>query len=338
MIKIEKINKKAPVYDITVESNENFFANGVLVHNCAEIVEYTDHDSEIAVCNLASIALPKFIRGTKNLKFDHKKLYDVAYQAVINLNKVIDVTYYPVDKAQTSNFKHRPIGLGVQGLADVFFMFEYPYGSPESKKLSTEIAETIYFASLSASNDLAKKDGHYESYHGSPISKGILQYDMWDVTPSDRWDWTLLKSKIAEYGVRNSLVNAQMPTGSCIYINDNIADLRTSEGIKTYLSILEEQNIDWRSIEQTNDQQWIRFEKPIMVETRHGDKLSDKVFYNGHVETIEIELEDGTVVTCSENHKFLINRNAIESWLRADELLTTDEIVEYKYETVLETV
>lgn len=224
--KVESITYigKEDVYCPTVYTEEHIFiAQGMKTFNCAEIVEYTEHDSEIAVCNLASIALPKFIRGTKNLKFDHKKLYDVAYQATINLNKVIDVTYYPIDKAKNSNNKHRPIGLGVQGLADVFFMFDIPYGSDEAKKLNKEIAETIYFASLTASCELAKKDGAYESYEGSPISKGVFQFDMWNVKPSDRWNWEELKDEIKKHGVRNSLNCAQMPTGSTSSILGNEA-------------------------------------------------------------------------------------------------------------------
>src|SRR6201991_4068289 len=148
---------------------------------CTEIIEYTSPD-EVAVCNLASIALPKFI--TEEGKFDHDKLYEITKVATRNLNKVIDINYYPVIEARNSNMRHRPIGLGVQGLADAFILMRFPFESEEAKRLNSEIFETIYFAALTASKDLAKLDGAYESYQGSPISKGVFQHDMWNVTPS----------------------------------------------------------------------------------------------------------------------------------------------------------
>ena len=184
---------------------------------CTEIMQYTS-EKEIAVCNLASIALPMFVQDGK---FDHKKLYDVTYQVTRNLNRVIDLNFYPVEEARYSNMKNRPVGLGVQGLADTFFKLRVSFDSPEARKVNKEIFETIYYAALSASADLAKVDGHYESYEGSPISKGILQPDMWEVTPSDRWDWTTLRAKIKTYGVRNSLLMAPMPTASTSQILGN---------------------------------------------------------------------------------------------------------------------
>jgi ribonucleoside-diphosphate reductase alpha chain len=184
---------------------------------CTEILEYTSPD-EIAVCNLASIALPRFVSDGK---FDHDKLYEVTYTATQNLNKVIDINYYPVPEAERSNLRHRPIGLGVQGLADAFILMRHPFDSDEATELNKEIFETIYFAALSASNDLAKEDGTYETYEGSPSSKGILQYDMWGVTPSERWNWSELKDKIKEHGLRNSLLVAPMPTASTAQILGN---------------------------------------------------------------------------------------------------------------------
>jgi len=184
---------------------------------CTEIMQYTS-EKEIAVCNLASIALPKFV---KDGEFDHKTLYDVTYQVTRNLNRIIDLNYYPVEEARYSNLKNRPIGIGVQGLADTFFKLRYSFDSEEARKLNREIFETIYYASLSASADLAKVDGHYESYEGSPISQGILQHDMWEAKVSDRWDWTSLRGKIKQYGVRNSLLMAPMPTASTSQILGN---------------------------------------------------------------------------------------------------------------------
>jgi ribonucleoside-diphosphate reductase alpha subunit len=184
---------------------------------CTEIIEYTSPE-EVAVCNLASIALPRFV---KDGQFDHQQLYDVTYQVTKNLNAVIDQNYYPVEEARFSNTRHRPIGIGVQGLADAFIMLRLPFESDYAKMLNKNIFETIYFASMTASKDLAKKDGAYATYEGSPISKGIFQFDMWGVTPTDRWDWASLKEEVKQYGVRNSLLIAPMPTASTSQILGN---------------------------------------------------------------------------------------------------------------------
>ncbi|MEY3438435.1 MAG: hypothetical protein RL265_1020 [Bacteroidota bacterium] len=185
---------------------------------CTEIIEYTAPD-EVAVCNLASLALPKYV--TEEGKFDHDKLFEVTYQATINLNRIIDENYYPVIEAQNSNLRHRPIGLGVQGLADAFILMRLPFESEEARALNREIFETIYYASMTASKDLAKVDGAYETYAGSPVSKGIFQYDMWNVTPTNRWEWDVLKEEVKKYGVRNSLLLAPMPTASTAQILGN---------------------------------------------------------------------------------------------------------------------
>jgi ribonucleoside-diphosphate reductase alpha chain len=188
---------------------------------CTEILEYTAPD-EVAVCNLASVALNRFVDKTGTPFYDHKKLYDVVYQMTVNLNRIIDINYYPVPEARNSNMRHRPIGLGVQGLADAFFEMRIPFESKEALKLNNDIFETIYFAAVTASKDLAAKFGPYETYKGSPVSEGILQFDMWGVQPtSGNWDWTALKSEIALYGVRNSLLVAPMPTASTSQILGN---------------------------------------------------------------------------------------------------------------------
>ncbi|MFM2317265.1 MAG: hypothetical protein RLZZ155_1597 [Bacteroidota bacterium] len=184
---------------------------------CTEIIEYTAPD-EIAVCNLGSIALPKFV---KDGAFDHDKLFEVTYQLTVNLNKIIDGNYYPVPETRNSNMRHRPIGIGVQGLADAFILMRFPFESDEAKKLNREVFETIYYASCTASKDLARRDGAYETFPGSPASKGILQFDMWNVTPTDRWEWSVLKEEIAKYGMRNSLLLAPMPTASTAQILGN---------------------------------------------------------------------------------------------------------------------
>lgn len=186
---------------------------------CTEIIEYTAKD-EVAVCNLASIALNKFV--TEEGTYDHQKLYDITKVITRNLNKVIDVNYYPVEEAKNSNMRHRPIGLGVQGLADTFIMMRMPFDSDEARRLNEDIFETIYFAAMEASMELAKKDGAYETFKGSPASKGIFQFDMWGVTPkSGRWNWEQLKQEVKKNGIRNSLLVAPMPTASTSQILGN---------------------------------------------------------------------------------------------------------------------
>ena len=184
---------------------------------CTEIMEYTS-PGEVAVCNLASLALPRFVIDGK---FDQQKLYEVTYEVTKNLNKIIDNNYYPVEEARTSNMRHRPIGLGVQGLADVFILLRLPFESEMAKMLNKNIFETIYFAAMTASKDLAKQQGAYTTFEGSPVSKGIFQFDMWGVTPSDRWDWASLKEEVKKFGVRNSLLVAPMPTASTSQIFGN---------------------------------------------------------------------------------------------------------------------
>lgn len=184
---------------------------------CTEIIEYTAPD-EVAVCNLASIALPKFV---KDGEFDHNRLFEITYHITKNLNKIIDNNYYPVPEARKSNLRHRPIGIGVQGLADAFILMRYAFDSDEARKLNSEIFETIYFAALTSSKDLAMEFGPYETYAGSPVSQGIFQQDMWGVTPSNRWEWDVLREEVKKHGVRNSLLLAPMPTASTAQILGN---------------------------------------------------------------------------------------------------------------------
>ncbi len=190
---------------------------------CTEIMEYTSPD-EVAVCNLASVALNKFVQQKDDgeMAYGHSKLYEVVYRITLNLNRIIDINHYPVPEAKNSNTRHRPIGIGVQGLADTFFEMRLPFESPAALELNNQIFETIYYAALSASKDLAKRDGPYSSYQGSPAQLGQLQFDLWGVTPSGKyWDWPTLKAEIAEHGLRNSLLVAPMPTASTSQILGN---------------------------------------------------------------------------------------------------------------------
>ncbi|PVV03530.1 hypothetical protein BB560_001983 [Smittium megazygosporum] len=204
---------------------------------CTEIVEYTSKD-EVAVCNLASIALPAFVTKNKcglpytpgmesdlgvfdKTTFDFKKLHEITKIITRNLDKIIDVNYYPISEARNSNMKNRPVGIGVQGLADTFLKLRLPFESDGARELNLLISETIYHAALESSCELAQEKGKYETYSGSPVSKGILQPDMWGITPSDLWDWQTLRVNIASHGLRNSLLVAPMPTASTSQILGN---------------------------------------------------------------------------------------------------------------------
>jgi ribonucleoside-diphosphate reductase alpha chain len=217
VVSVEKLLETENTYCFTEDKRHMGMFNGVLTGQCTEIVEFTSPD-DVAVCNLASIALPMFI---ENGKFNHQKLYDVAYHVIGNLNRVIDVNHYPVSEAKNSNLKHRPVGLGCQGLADAFIMLRLPFDSKEAKKLNKEIFETIYFASATSSCDLSKINGPYSSFEGSPASKGILCNDMWNVKDSGRWDFNKLRENIVKYGLRNSLLIAPMPTATTSQILGN---------------------------------------------------------------------------------------------------------------------
>ncbi|SPQ84266.1 CPXV083 protein [Cowpox virus] len=193
---------------------------------CTEIIQYADAN-EVAVCNLASVALNMFVIDGR---FDFLKLKDVVKVIVRNLNKIIDINYYPIPEAEISNKRHRPIGIGVQGLADAFILLNYPFDSPEAQDLNKKIFETIYYGALEASCELAEKEGPYETYTGSYASNGILQYDLWNIVPSDLWNWESLKDKIRSYGLRNSLLVAPMPTASTAQILGN------NESVEPYTS------------------------------------------------------------------------------------------------------
>ena len=203
MLYKDAINEKSNQKNIGVIKSSNL---------CAEIVEYSDKN-ETAVCNLASIALPSFVNKKTN-EFDYNKLYQTAKLATKNLDQVIDINFYPTSKTDTSNNLHRPIGLGIQGLSDVFFKLSIPHDGEEAGKINKLIFETIYFGALEASMELAKEKGPYSSFKGSPLSEGKFQFDLWDVKPSEMWNWDALREKVKKHGVRNSLTTACMPTAS----------------------------------------------------------------------------------------------------------------------------
>ena len=247
ILKVENNNRMDDTYCFTEPKRHMGIFNGIITGQCTEILEYSD-DKETAVCNLASIALPSFV-NEETKQFDYEKLHTVTKVVTNNLNRVIDINFYPTEKTKRSNFRHRPIGIGVQGLADTFVLMDIPFHSDEAKEINKFIFETIYHASLEKSNELSierckqikqlmkgprfemldmineydynclKRDkldllGAYSSFEGSPASQGILQYDMWSVKPSDRYNWSKLKESIQQFGLRNSLLVAPMPTAS----------------------------------------------------------------------------------------------------------------------------
>lgn len=249
---------------------------------CTEILEYTSED-EIAVCNLASISLPMFVEDGK---FNHELLYNVTKRVTRNLNKVIDRNYYPVPEAENSNMRHRPVGLGVQGLADAFIMMRLPFTSDEAKQLNQDIFETIYFAAVTASMELAKEEGPYSTFQGSPISQGEFQYNLWGLKDSDlsgRWDWASLRKEVMEHGVRNSLLLAPMPTASTSQILGN------NEAFEPYTS-----NIYTRRVLSG---EFIVVNKHLLEDlVKHGlwnENLKQEIMrHNGSIQNIDIIPQD----------------------------------------------
>jgi ribonucleoside-diphosphate reductase alpha chain len=214
-ILVRKIEKNKPVYDLTVEKNQNFFANGILVHNCNEIYQATD-ETTTAICTLSSLVLKNFIDGGE---FNHQLLFEETRKIVRALNVVIDINKYSTKKGEKGGLEQRAIAIGTQGLADVFFLMDFIFTSEEAKKLNKEIFETIYFAAITESNNLCMSGKYkpYKFFKGSPMSKGVFQFDMWGLEEKDlsgRWSWSELKDSVKKYGVCNSLFTAQMPVAS----------------------------------------------------------------------------------------------------------------------------
>merc|ERR1719433_834095 len=243
---------------------------------CTEIVEYSSKD-EVAVCNLASIALNMFAdQATK--KYDFERLKQVTKVITKNLNRIIDVNHYPIEEARTSNMRHRPIGIGVQGLADAFIIMRFPFESEEAKLLNKQIFETIYYGAMEASCEIAEKEGPYSTYEGSPVSKGIFQFDMWNVKPSDLWDWAALKAKVAKNGVRNSLLLAPMPTASTAQIMGN------NEGIEPYTSNIYARRVLSGEFQVVNH----HLLRDLSERGLWDDEMKNKIIMaNGSVQTLE---------------------------------------------------
>jgi ribonucleotide reductase alpha subunit len=297
------------VYDLVLESRHNFLANNYLVHNC----------------NLASVSLPSFVEGKKGKRtFNFVKLQEVVKTLTENLNKVIDVEYYPVETARKSNAKHRPIGIGIQGLADVFALMRLSWESPEALQLNADIAEAMYYSAMKTSCELAKKDGYYKSFPESPLSKGLFQFDLWNHKPSDKYDWEELRQDVIKYGARNSLLIAEMPTASCQLATNEI---QTSNGNKSLYQIMNEQKVDWKKIESLDQQLSIPFNVPIKVQTKDGIKESPGIHYNGYKEIYDLEFEDGNIYSFTANHLLLVKNSTGTEWKKVCDLSVEDEIV-----------
>ena len=287
ILKIENNNRIDDTFCFTEPKRGTGIFNGIITGQCTEVVQYSDHN-ETAVCNLASIALPTFVLNSESPVFDYETLHKITKIVTYNLNRVIDINYYPTEKTRLSNMKHRPIGIGVQGLADVFMMMGLPFIGDESKEINKKIFETIYHAALECSCEMAEKDGHYDTFPGSPASKGILQFDMWaDFQQSnDRYDWPGLKERIMKYGLRNSLLVAPMPTASTSQI------LGFNECIEPITS-----NIYSR---RTNAGEFILANKYMLTDliklNLWNDKMKNNIIANHgsiqHIETIPQEIRD----------------------------------------------
>jgi len=239
-------------------------------------------------------------------------------------------------EAKKSNLRHRPIGIGVQGLADVFAKMHVAFDSEVAKQLNREIFEMIYFASMEASMEEAMKDGAYETFPGSDLSKGIFQFDYWEesqLSPNLNLDWNGLKDKVKEFGARNSLLLAPMPTASCQVIDTEFF----SQGkVNNFKSILEQSGIDWKTIESVDAPHWITLKESVIVDTMNGEVETDKMYYNGHKQVYHIEMEDGSTMEATGNHRFLVSRTTGDEWVYVNELKEDDDILTIKCEELIE--
>jgi hypothetical protein len=324
MIKINKIEKREDVYDIQVPETQCFYANDILVHNC-EIFQVTSEDTT-AICTLSSMVLKNFIIDGK---FDFKLLYDEVRKVTRTLNKVININSYSTDKGRKGGLEQRAIAIGVQGLADVFYLMDYVFTSSEARTLNKQIFETIYFAAITESNQLCIEEKYepYQFFEGSPMSQGTFQFDMWGLTENDlsgMWDWKSLKESVVKHGVCNSLFTAQMPV-ACQTSDTKII---TEEGVLSFREICEMNKINVDEVEsEKTGGVWFNFEKPLSVKTMDGYHLSNKIYYNGHTEIYNIEMEDGAIFKCSSEHKFLVEREGQQIWIKVKDMIDGDDII-----------
>lgn len=316
---------------------------------CAEIIQYSDKN-ESAVCNLSSISLPAFV---SNGTFDFSSFSSTVRFVIKMLNNVIDINYYPIQSAEESNKKHRPVGLGLQGMADLFLALNIGYTSDDARHLNRKIYEYLYFNALVASNELAMKYGPYSSFSSSPLSEGLFQFDLWRIeheslksaykdlphqlqtTFNNKFifdesksslPWDNLRSLIKKFGVRNSLLIAQMPTASCITTDSTI---RTQNGNTTIRTLLENNSIDIDRIHDTSSSGWFNFPQPIYISTRYGPSKSYRAFYSGKQPIFKLTFDDGHVLRASYNHRLLVKSPSGTEWKYITEISPSDEIISF---------
>jgi ribonucleotide reductase alpha subunit len=304
-IKIKKIETKLPVYDLTIEGNNNFFANDILVHNCIEIFQ-ASKPRYTPQCTLASINLSA-----------HKTLKTISKSTKVlvkALNKVIDKNKWSDEWSQSAGLDQRALAIGMAGLADFFAINKISFESEEAKQWNKDITETMYKSFVEESMRLAKECGYnYPAWEGSPYSKGETYIEGWSPLPEGE-----------PIPMLNSLGLGLMPTASC---HKKEIEITTNQGFMSYKQILEDNNIDWETIEKTNGKQWFII-NPIEVLTKDGEYIkTEGIHYNGHAETYKIEMEDGTIFEPTGNHQFLVNRYNEEVWVKVEDLLEGDDIV-----------
>jgi len=327
MLKIEKLNKNVPVYDINVEKNHNFYANDILVHNCQEInlptspiYDVNSEEGEISLCVLGAINLGT-IKGLDELE-------EVCEYTVRMLDYIIDIQDYPVAAAKKM-LKRRSLGIGVTNLAYWLAKNNLDYTSRSLSEID-RLFEHIQFNLLKASNKLAKEYGKCEYFDRTKYSKGLLPIDHYSksvdtlVSRELECDWEGLRSDILEFGLRNSVVSAQMPCESCVTKETKI--LLENGDVKSYEDIFRDQDIDINEI-TNGEPRWINFNKPFNVKTKDGVDLVEKFWYNGEKEVYDVEFEDGKIYKMTANHRLLVNRDSEQVWVRCDELREGDDIV-----------
>ena len=333
MLKIEYLEEEIPVYDITVEGTHNFFANDILVHNCAEITLPTtplqhiddDNESEIATCILSAINVGK-------VKSD-EELEELCDLVVRSLDELIDYQDYPVKAAENFTKRRRALGIGYIGLAHYLAKLGFNYDSQEAWDAVHSLSESFQYYLLKASNQLAKEKGHCEYFSRTKYAEGILPIDTYKKEVDEissiplQHDWESLRASILQYGLRNSTLSAQMPSESCLFWEHKIM---TSEGEFDFHQICEMNNIDWKTIEMKDLVGWHNLINPIQVPTLDGRKQVDKIYYNGMKEVITLVMENGKEIKCTPTHKFLVKGEfENEIWKCACDLTEDDDIMEF---------
>lgn len=367
VLKITRTGQFEEVYDITVEDNHNFYvltsydegfknSSGVLVHNCFKDpsnirnpqshvgmihnsnlcteITLNNSNNETAVCNLGSINLPKHVNSTEFYSIDKRKIEETIKIAVRMLDNVIDINYYPTFEAETSNKRHRPIGLGLMGWQDYLYTTSIPFDSDENITAAGFVQELISYYAISASSELAETRGSYSTFERSRWSEGLLPIDTYTIHAKTHGranntvqflnhnSWDTLREKVKTQGIRNSNIMAIAPT-AC---QEGTNKIRTEKGVKSIYEILEENEIDWKEVERIGSQKWIPL-RPFNVETMEGLEESDKIWFNGEQEVFEIEFEDGSVYSYTGNHKLLVKDFSGLVWKEVKDLLESDDIL-----------